>query len=234
MKMNKKTKYYVANQKMAELLLADVHLLSLFERLGMRLGFGEASVGDICGRYAISPDLFLALCDLYSFGDSMPQIDSLGRADLPVIVALLRASHRDYTKRYFPAVHAHIHCIVEELDKASRDVLNRFYDDYDAELNKHFDYEDKVVFPYIESLLAGTRIESDYSIELFAKSHSNIEEKLNDLKNIIIKYLPETCLAAERLAVLRDIFLIEEDLVSHTAIENRLLIPLVAKLEKEQ
>ena len=53
-----------------------------------------------------------------------------------------------------------------------------------------------------------------------------------DLKNIIIKYLPGTYTSNIRMKVLNEIFKIENDLRKHTLVENRLLIPLVTKLEK--
>jgi regulator of cell morphogenesis and NO signaling len=87
------------------------------------------------------------------------------------------------------------------------------------------------VFPYIESLLDGSS-EAVYKISNFEDNHTNVEEKLNDLKNIIIKYLPGTYTSNIRMKVLNEIFKIESDLRKHTLVENRLLIPLVTKLEK--
>ena len=71
------------------------------------------------------------------------------------------------------------------------------------------------------------------NIKKFAHNHTNVEEKLNDLKNIIIKYLPDSYTSEIRATVLREIFRIESDLRKHATVENRLLIPLVAKLEGE-
>lgn len=52
------------------------------------------------------------------------------------------------------------------------------------------EYEDNVVFSYVENLLAG-RSDKDYTIRSFAEKHNHIEPKLNELKNIIINYYPE-------------------------------------------
>ena len=57
-------------------------------------------------------------------------------------------------------------------------------------------------------------------------------EKLNDLKNIIIKYLPEEYSSPLRFEILKDIYDIEKDLQKHSLIENRLLVSLVQKIEK--
>ena len=72
-----------------------------------------------------------------------------------------------------------------------------------------------------------------YNRANFEESHTNVSEKFNDLKNIIIKYLPDSYTSEIRATVLREIFRIESDLRKHATVENRLLIPLVAKLEGE-
>ena len=115
----------------------------------------------------------------------------------------------------------------------SRKLIDKFYDDYDNEVNSHFMYEESVVFPYIESLMADKCMEcGKYSISQFEHNHSNINEKLNDLKNIIIKYLTEEYSSPLRFELLNDIYSVENDLRKHSLIENKLLIPLVEKLEK--
>jgi len=83
----------------------------------------------------------------------------------------------------------------------------------------------------VQALLEKRRVDG-YNILCFEDNHSDIDGKLCDLKNIIIKYLPENCSAKLRYEVLSDIFRFEEDLSRHTVIENQILIPLVEKLEK--
>jgi regulator of cell morphogenesis and NO signaling len=121
--------------------------------------------------------------------------------------------------------------MMEEYEDTNRYILNKFYDDYDSEVKKHFEYEEFSVFPYIESLLNGNNCEEVYKIRNFEDNHTNVDEKLNDLKNIIIKYLPGTYTSSIRMKVLNEIFKIESDLKKHTMVENKILIPLVSKLE---
>ena len=51
-----------------------------------------------------------------------------------------------------------------------------------------------------------------YEIEIFEQNHSNIDDKLSDLKNIFIKYCPADSSQKERTAILFNIFSLEEDL----------------------
>ena len=54
---------------------------------------------------------------------------------------------------------------------------------------------------------------------------------MTELKNILIKYVPEISLGAQRDA-LRELFLFEDDLNRHSLIENHILVPIVTELEK--
>ena len=225
---------YTTRMKVADLLTSDSNLLSILQRFGIKLGFGEATVAEICHRYGISTDLFLSICNIYSFKEYYPQIESLGKNDIKSLTEYLRVSHRYYTTVCLPSLHNKIHQMVKELDDVSRRLIDKFYDDYDSEASKHFEYEEDVVFPYIESLATGQKTDKNgYNITQFEENHSNIGEKLNDLKNIITKYLDEQYSSPFRFELLVDLNNIEKDLRNHSDIENKLLIPLVEKTERQ-
>ena len=231
--MSNTNTFYTKRMKVADLIANDGTLLSILQRLEIRLGFGEMTVAELCARYGISAELFLIICNIYSFSDYRPQIKNLDGNDISSITTYLQASHRYYTGVCFPAIHDNVHRLVKELDETSRRLIDKFYDDYDNEVTSHFRYEEEIVFPYIESLTSGSVEEGGrYCISQFGHNHSNINEKLNDLKNIIIKYLGEEYSLPLRFELLADIYRIEKDLQKHSLIENRLLVPLVEKLEK--
>ena len=62
--------------------------------------------------------------------------------------------------------------------------------------------------------------------------HTNICDKIDDIKSIIIKYLPESCSTAERCDLLFDLFRMRDDLDKHTLIELKLLTPMVIAEER--
>lgn len=231
--MSNKETIYNKRMKVADLLANDGNLLSILQRLDIKLGFGEATVAELCARYGISAELFLIICNIYSFGDYRPEIESLDESDIKSITTYLRASHRYYTGICFPNIHNSVHKLVSGLDEVSHRLIDKFYDDYDNEVNNHFRYEEEVVFPYIESLIKEHGCKGErYNIGQFEHNHSNINEKLNDLKNIITKYLNEEYSSPLSFELLADIYIVEKDLCKHSLIENRLLIPLVEKMEK--
>lgn len=230
--MNKSTTIYSSRMKMADLLASDMSLLSILQRLDIKLGFGEATVAEVCREYGISTDLFLIICNIYSFRDYTPQVETLTKDDIKSITTYLRASHKFYTSISFPQLHSNIHMLVKELDEVSRKLIDKFYDDYDNEVTSHFRYEEETVFPYIEKLTSGELQENSmYNITQFEHNHSNINEKLSDLSNIIIKYLSQETTSKLRFEILGLIHFISNDLQKHSNIEDKLLVPLVSKLE---
>lgn len=224
--------YYSKRSKLADIISADYNLLSILQRLNIKLGFGDATVEDVCKKYELSTDLFLIICNIYSFNDYIPQIENLNNDDITDITAYLRASHTYYKDICFPEIHKKIHLLVKELDELSRKLIDKFYDDYDNEVSNHFKYEENIVFPYIDSLLMREMGHDEFQIARFEENHSNVGEKLNDLKNIIMKYLPSEYSSSLNFEILKDIYAVESDLRKHSLIENRLLVPLVENLEK--
>ncbi len=91
------------------------------------------------------------------------------------------------------------------------------------------DYEDNVVFPYVEQLQNGI-VPPEFKIDDFADHHDSVVSKLNELKDIFLQHytLPNTHLLSNALLLISEC---GKDLVSHCEIEDRLLVPSVKKLE---
>jgi hypothetical protein len=111
-------------------------------------------------------------------------------------------------------------------------VIRRFFDEYAEEVRKHMNYEDRVVFPYARKLMAGER-DSNYNIGIFIKRHDQIELKITELKNLLIKYYTAPT-GYEMTAVLNDIFAVEVDLAGHNYIEDAIFTPFIEYLESQQ
>ena len=91
-------------------------------------------------------------------------------------------------------------------DDSLGQLIMRFYDEYAHEIRRHMMYEQKTLFPYVETLLEG-RPASDYNVETFSKHHGAADKKLRELKLLIIKYLPQDGLHNNQLtATLHDIY----------------------------
>ena len=215
--------------KMVEVLNLDTSLLGVFHRLGLRLGFGEATVAEVCGEAAIDPETFLLICRVYAFEGYMPGPEALAAASLWDILKYLRSSHSYYLESMLPAVEAALERMIGSCGEKQR-VIRQFFTDYKEELAKHFAYEENTVFPYVEAML-NSEEEGQYTIGEYEQNHSNVQEKLADLKNLLMMYLPAECDRQEASLVLFYLFHLERDLRKHTLIEDDILVPVVGRLE---
>lgn len=218
--------------KLADLIDVNFKLLNVLSRLGISLGFGENTIKEVCERQGINLNSFLLICNIYTYDSYMPSADLLAGADPATIVDYLHNSHAFYLGKEFVGLENNLSAMVEPCDELQKKIVAKFFSDYRTQVERHFEYEEDVVFPYVQSLIEGGRHES-YSIEQFEENHSNIDETLNDLKNIVLKYLPETCDTVLRNEVLYRIYRLEEDLLKHTLIEDNVLIPMVNKMEEK-
>ena len=71
-------------------------------------------------------------------------------------------------------------------------LLEKFFNEYFAEVLEHLDYEDTTAFPYFITLLEEREQERQgtlYSSKEYGDHHTDIELKLQDLKNLLLKYV---------------------------------------------
>ena len=86
------------------------------------------------------------------------------------------------------------------------------------------------MIPYVQDLIIGAH-RGTFCIDRFEENHSNIDEKLSDFKNLVMKSLPPECDRSSRISLLLKIFALQEDLKCHTYIEDSVLVPMVRLLE---
>lgn len=232
--MSQKKTSFSKDTKFAELLTYDSRLLQLLPRFGIGLGFGDRSVDQVCQMNQVNTRLFLIIGEIYSDGSFRPGKEELQQINLGDLLSYLKASHRYYLDERFPHIEEHLHNIIEACGQKYGPMLSHFYDEYKQEVMRHIQYyEEEVVFPYIEALLHGQRTDS-YKIDEFEHNHTNIQDTLDDMMNILLKYLPGDILPKERIEISYDIMELSDDLNRHSLIEERILIPYVESLENVQ
>ena len=216
--------------KLAELLAGNRSLLQLLPRFGIGLGFGDKSIEEVCRMNNVSADLFLTICEIYADSEFRPVQSELQQIDMSGLLPYLKASHRYYLDECFPHLEDHFQRIIEACGNKYGPMLRHFYDEYKQEVMQHIQYyEEEVVFPYIEALREGQRPDF-YRIDEFRHNHTNIQDVLDDMMNILLKYLPGDILPKERIEISLDIVELSDDLNRHSIIEDHILIPYVESL----
>lgn len=220
------SKYFTPNDSVIDLINEDYNILPVLSRFSIPLGFGNKTIKDVCNESHINTNVFLIIVNFLLSG----KIDNIATNNISPseIVAFLHNSHDYFLVYKFPHIRKNLLNALDENYSDANPMIVSFFDEYLEQVKEHFDYEENVVFPYIRDLVAGKK--SDYCIDVFKRHHDEIGEKLSDLKNVILRYYT-TAMPNKMYDVLVDLFNCEQDLNSHTTIENEMLIPMVTRLE---
>lgn len=224
---------FTAAHRMSSLIESNYCLLPIINRLGVRLGLKDKTVGEVCDSNGINASFFLAIVNTYNNGNYFPQQELLSFSPLQ-IVDYLRKTHHYYVSYELPKIEGLLNQMLTgcENDCPSLKLIHEFFIKYRQELISHIADEEDRVFPYIINLVEkGTLEPKGYSILNFEKEHTNVDEKLSDLRNLIVKYIEPNYndnLCNEFLIAL-DRF--ETDIKDHARIEDKILVPMVLKVE---
>ena len=230
--------------KMGDAVLHDPKMLIVLNRFEIKLGFGDKTIEQICNEHNINVDFFLEISNAFHDSSYFTE-NKLKQFSLELIVSFLANSHKIYINKKIPEIEKLIVSLVYENNEDFKniEILKKFFLGYKEELINHVNHEDANVYPYVVELEKSLKTKSisksllermkNYSASDYKDGHDDVEEKLFDLKNIIIKYLPPPKNYDACNVILNKLFRLEEDLKNHSEIEERVLVPAAIKMEEE-
>ncbi len=230
--------------KMADVIHLDHHLLPIINRFTIQLGFEDKTVETVCADYEVNTEFFLEIINTYHDLSYFP-LQNLQRFKASLLISYLQRTHQYYLTSKIPEIEQFINQLAfsNKIEPAHGKLLIDFFQSYQTELTTHINREEQKVYPYVkrlEEILSKKSVKQQianellsYSILQYEQEHEDVEAKLYDLKNIIIKYLPPQKDSSLCNKILHDLFEFERDLNNHGRIENLILVPIVEKMEKE-
>lgn len=218
--------------KMADLVGTDYRLLTVIYRLGMKLGFGEKTVEETCRESGVNCDTFLLIANVYATDGYVPTLELMTAASAIDLVRYLHASHSYYLEHEFKDLDVLFKDLLGPCTPMQREVIMHFFDGYREEVENPFCIRRGYGVPLCE--IRGRRAEGGrIQYRDIRREHNSIDEKLNDLRNIVMKYLPPVCDTVLAIRALSRLCALESDLEKHTLIENAVLIPMVNRMEEK-
>ncbi len=182
----KDLKLYEPTDKMITLIKDNYSVLQALGSFGINLGFGDKTVSETCDMNGVDTYTFLAVVNYTINGFGNFEDDE--RISVSTLLHYLKASHAYYLDFQLPFIRRELRESIGG-DEALDRLIMKLYEGYAQEIRRHMKYEEKTLFPYVESLLDG-RPMNDYNVETFSKHHEQTDKKLRELKLMIIKYLP--------------------------------------------
>ena len=225
----KNVKMYEAGDKMITLIKDNYSVLQALGSFGINLGFGDKTVSETCQMNGVDTYTFLAVVNAQLNDITTYEDDE--QINVPTLLHYLKASHTYYLDFQLPFIRRELQESISENDALGM-LIMKLYEEYAQEIRRHMKYEEKTLFPYVESLLEG-RPMNDYNVETFSKHHEQTDKKLRELKLMIIKYLPaDTHRNNQLTATLYDIYNNEEWLRQHAEVEDHIFTPAIKRLER--
>jgi regulator of cell morphogenesis and NO signaling len=215
---------YRESDAMSDLISENYAALLVLSRFGIALGFGDKSIGEVCRDNRVDTGTFLAIVNLLT--EENPILaSSETQISLESLIKYLHNSHIYFLNYRLPETRKKLMEVLnEDQDDLNKAVLE-YFDKFVAEVRKHMLYESNKVFPQVKSLLKDES--KDKYTTGFNKQHEQIETRLTEFKNILIKYYPAQS-TNEMNSVLFDIFNCEQDLMFHNAVEDYLFLPAIS------
>ena len=222
---------YRETDKMSDLICENYPMVLVMSRFGIALGFGEKNIGEVFRQNGVDACTFLTVVNFLVEEVNTP-VENISKClSIENLIRYLHNAHDYFLNFRLPHIRRKLVDAISGCPEDVAFVITKFFDEYAEEVNKHMSYEERAVFPYVRNLLEGKR-DPKYNITIFRKRHDQIEMKITELKNILIKYYPGA--GTNMLnSVLFDIFATEEDLASHTRVEDYLFVPAILALEKQ-
>lgn len=177
---------------------------------------------------------FLVDLALYYESPSPEKFAVLKPYTFSVIIDYLKKTHRFYIDKMLPKMEMTMRNVQYVFfHHPIANVIYHFYRNYQNELLEHIEHEEKFLFPYAEDLYDGKRL-IDYSTQVFKTHHNHdIEDHLQDMLHVIESEYPEVCDSLPYRTFKHLLSSFYADLAIHHAIEERIFLPLVEKLEME-
>lgn len=226
----KNHKMYEADDRMISLIRDNYSLLQSLGSFGINLGFGDKTVREVCDEQGVDTYTYLAVVNFTING--YRELSDFSKLSISTLLQYLKASHEYFLGFQLPFIRKELVEALDENDNLARLIL-KLYDDYARSVRSHMKYEEKTVFPYVESLLKN-EVTNNYDIDTYSKHHGQTDGLLRELKSIIIKYLPGDGLRNNQLsACLYDIYNNEEWLSMHAEVEESIFIPAIRWLERK-
>ena len=222
-------KMYEADDKMISIIRDDYSILQMLSAFGISMGFGDKTVREVCNQQGVDTYTFMTVVNFCVNGHIATE--AVDRLSVPTLLHYLKASHAYFIDFEMPYIRKELTEALNENDSLASLIL-RLYDGYTSCIKAHMQHEERMLFPFVENMING-KVGNDSTLETFSKHRHQTDQKLKELKNIVIKYLPSDRLSNNRLmATLYDIYNSERWLEQHVEVEDHIFIPAIRNLKE--
>jgi regulator of cell morphogenesis and NO signaling len=213
-------------------------------RFGIGMNDWDKSLQLACAENGVDVEFVINILSLYH--KKSEHFNSLfTKHSSELIITYLIKSHIYFINNKVPKLFSIIEKLIIEHDEQRLQLLKvkDLFIKYSCHLKEHIYHEENTLFPYVLNLL---KTESEtlfswqlfklldaYSIGQFVNDHDEVEEDLNDIRNVVIKHSKSSNKNHPLRIIYDELKVLEKDLEIHANLEDKILIPRAIELEKK-
>ena len=183
-------------------------LIPVINRFGIKLGLEDKTVATVCKEHEVNSEFFLCILNTYLNEDYFPE-KKLQEFDIKLVIDYLKRTDAYFAHAQVLNIEKHLNALIATSDPN----------------NKQLELIRKLFLRFKEELLgriSNTLLDDELSLAL-----------LSDLKRILIKHISGNYNENLCYAVIFSIDSLCDDLMKHNRIREKILKPMISKLEEE-
>lgn len=215
------------DSKLSEIIIHEPSLITVLDRFGISLGVGDSRISDACREKNIDVDFFITIINTYINESYFPQAALLAFSTSKIIDYLAKTNEY-YERNVIPNIERHFAFLISKTHSQNNNLvlMRQFFEEVKTELLQRIDHDRNKWFPTI----ALNEVKSIGKMPQPVKDNEvlsdPIEEKIDDLINMLVMHLKGDYDHNLGFAVIIAIFSLKKDIKQNNRIRNRILMPI--------
>jgi regulator of cell morphogenesis and NO signaling len=230
-----------------EIVSSDYRTADVFKKFGIEYCCGaKRTLRQSCDLLGI--DLKQIETELGQVTRTMQIPTSLNFTDWPAdfLVDYIQKLHHSYLKQTLPELSQRIEYFAKGHEKKYPTILDvqSTFAEIARMLNKHVEYQENTIFPYVRQINNALKNAADYGSLLvrtlrkpvnqtFFHEHEHLRKLVHELRKYTNNYSAPDNSCLSHKVIMQKLQEVDNDLVQHIFLENSVLLPKVANIEKE-
>ena len=216
---------YNKDSRLSEVLLSNPSLIPVVNRLGVKLGVGDKSIGEVCDIHNLDTIFFLSIINTFVDEEYFP-VNPSSVFTLDKTIDYLQKTGDFYLYVQLPNIERHFMGLIQRSGKNNNLAhLLGFYNEMKKQLEESLKFEKEILFP---KLLKREMVEVSHSRLL--EVNFDVEEKLQDLLTFFVVHLYGEYDRNLCMGVISAIFSLHKDIDQNNRIRTRILYPLIESI----
>ncbi|MBR6283511.1 MAG: helix-turn-helix transcriptional regulator [Muribaculaceae bacterium] len=206
--------------RLSDVITRDPSTVTVLSRFGLRLGVGDLTVSGICRSRGINTALLTTILNTFLYEDYVPETAMIPSVTSELVDYLSQTN--DYYERFLlPNIERHFQLLIgKSSGNNNLQLMLQFFHEVKQQLLERIN-DDRTRWQ--SGKLKNNPEDQHLSTEA---DNDTIEDKINDLVNMIVIHLQGDYDANLALAVLHAIVSLKKDITQNNRIRKRILHPL--------